>query len=230
MGKVECDLELRDGAQWIRIEKININIDYMYGHFDPLTCYFSRIGMTDDEEEDIVFTPKVIPLLTDNVFLSTILADFVEKREYLDSRTEYDQMDYHLSLICIANKYCDCEIFFNISPNLIFEGKNWVGTMEGIAIYFQAHWDTVNKWAWELQELEVQAIINGLKEDECKKLSEEFRLNEISRFEKMLAYDRKVLSNWDKEKDSNFKNIYWDREESNYGSGGDLMSWLNQGG
>lgn len=46
----------------------------------------------------------------------------------------------------------------------------------------------------------------------------------------MLTYDRKVLSNWDKEKDSNFKNIYWDREESNYGSGGDLMSWLNQGG
>lgn len=210
MGSVKCDLVLQDSIKWIKIEEIGVCIEFMYCNLIPQTCYFSKIGMTGDEEE-VIFTPKAIPLLIDTVFLSTVLGDFVERRKYLDSRLEYDQMDYYLSLICIADKYCDCEIFFNITPNLLFEGKHWVSTMEGLAVYIEADWERVIKWAWELQEQELQALIIGLKEDNCKRLSEEFRIKEISRYEKMLVYDRQVLSDWEMNKAAEFIKISWER-------------------
>lgn len=200
-------LVLSDEAMLIRIVEILVDVEYMYSSFHPAITYLSEMGMFGDEEE-VLFTPEPVPLRLDAVFLSTILFDFYSKRDYLDSRLEYDIYDYYLSLTCIADKYCQCELIFKVNPNLIFPGKKWIFNRDGIAFNLKTDWDTVLEWAWHLQVLELRAILKGFNEGNDK-LNDADRLKEINRYKKMLAYDQLVLSNREKVDLRKFEKIQW---------------------
>lgn len=193
---MQVSFKPKDEPNWLEIEKVSVNMAWMLDMGYPEPVYWLRFGKWNDEtQKEVIFNKKPAVLGCDYDFMSVILIEFLQKKQAIDSRNFFD--DTYFSLFCFPNTWNMPLMLFNLGAYNFFEEDSWDRSNGGIAIVFESQWEELERFTWELQTAELQAMVGLL--DTLRKAVEHSTLNTLfAHYDIFLQRNLGVMANWDK--------------------------------
>jgi len=180
---------------WIEFLEVRVNVLLMQEHSCPDPFYSVLIGQHNYfGEGDYLLTKAPIKVNLDYDFFSNVLGKFVKSKQLIDTRWEgFD--DYYFSFIGYPiDGYC--ETFFNVGPYNFFDDEHCAFSTGGLAVAITSDWKKLDKLSWQLQTMELEAIIKEIEKLQQKSHNPAWEtLKEES--QKHLQTNRQVLEAWD---------------------------------
>jgi len=195
----------KDHVNWVEFVDVRINMIFMLDMGYPDPSYFVRFGKWNDElQKEIVFNKEPVAICCDYDFLSRALADFIQTRQFVETRSYFDDLNFNLYCVPRSGDYQ--LVMFDLGAYNFFPEDDWDLSNGGIAIVFEPRWADLERLAWDLQTAELGSLVSQI--DAIRKAVPHFALDELyNKYNRHLQTNLSVLTCWGDEPKPAFKPI-----------------------